>query len=301
MARSDVLVDVAIVTWNTRETTVKAIDTLLAAEPAGMLRILVRDNASSDGTAQAIAEAYPQVEVDAGDVNLGFAGGVNTILRRSDAPWVLLLNSDAWPEPGAIGRLVACAERHPRTAAVAPLLLRPNDHLEASAWPFPSLRVTLASALRRDRFIWAHDAERVVDWAVGAALLIRRNALEEIGELDDRLFMYAEDLDWCWRARDARWEIWFAPDAVVRHIGNVSGAQQFGARQPAAWIANSVVVYRRRHSALGTVIWRSANAISAAIHAKRARRHGNHEQAAHLRQQQGAWLHPTRQAGDTAR
>src|SRR3954451_24854374 len=110
MAGSDALVDVAIVTWNTRETTLEAIASLLAAEPAGMLQVLVRDNASSDGTAEAIAAAYPEVALDAGEANLGFAGGVNTMLQRSTAPWCLLLNSDAWPEPGAISRMVECAE-----------------------------------------------------------------------------------------------------------------------------------------------------------------------------------------------
>jgi GT2 family glycosyltransferase len=285
------VVDVAIVTWNTRETTLKAIESLLAAAPAGM-RVLIRDNASSDGTAEAISAAYPQVELDAGDRNLGFAGGVNTILRRSTAPWVLLLNPDAWPDAGAIERLLDCAGRHPRAAAVAPKLLRPDDRLEPSAWPFPSLGVTLASAVRRDRNIWPHDAERRVDWAVGAAWLIRREALVAIGLLDESLFMYAEDLEWCWRARDTGWEIWFTPDAVVRHIGNVSGAQRFGERQPAAWIANSVLVYRRRHGRLSAYLWRNANAVSAALHARRARRSGDAAGAEQLCRQRAAWRRP---------
>jgi GT2 family glycosyltransferase len=254
--------------------------------------VFVRDNASSDGTAAAVAAAYPDAEVDPGDENLGFAGGVNTILRRSTAPWVLLLNSDAWPEPGAIEAMLACAARHPRAAVVAPKLVRPDGRLEASAWPFPSMRVTLGSALRRDANIWPHDVERRVDWAVGAALLIRRAALDEIGELDDSLFMYAEDLEWCWRARDAGWEVWFTPAAVVRHIGNESGAQQFGERQPAAWIANSVQVYGRRHGTLATTTWRLANAASAAIHGRRARRKGDATSAEHFRQQKEAWPHP---------
>ncbi|HVY08679.1 MAG TPA: glycosyltransferase family 2 protein [Mycobacteriales bacterium] len=287
------LVDVAIVTWNTRETTLTALRALLASEPPGTLAVHVRDNGSSDGTAAAVRAAFPEVTVDSGEANLGFAGGVNTILGAVRSPWVLLLNPDAWPEPGAISRLVACAARHPRAAAVAPKLLRPDDRLEASAWPFPSLRVTFASALRRDRAIWPHDAERRVDWAVGAALLIRREALAEIGGLDESLFMYAEDLEWCWRAHDRGWEVWFTPDAVVRHIGNVSGAQQYGERQPAAWIANSVAVYRRRRGAIATGAWRFANAASAAIHARRARRSGDAAAADQLRQQKDAWLHPT--------
>jgi hypothetical protein len=291
MPDSDVLVDVAIVTWNTRETTVKAIETLLAAEPAGVLRVLVRDNASSDGTAEAIAEVYPDVSVDAGKANLGFAGGVNTILARSTAPWVLLLNSDAWPEPGAISRMVECAERHPRAAAVVPLLLRPDGALEPSTWPLPSLGLSMSAALHPTKHLWKHDAERPVEWAVGAAWLLRRSAVEEVGELDDSLFMYAEDVEWCWRAKDAGWEMWFTPDSVVRHIGNASGKQRYGAKQPAAWIANSVKVYRRHHGPVGTRMWQAANAFGAALQMARLR--GNPGELNLWRVQLRAWLRPS--------
>jgi hypothetical protein len=286
-------IDVAVVTWNTRGITLAALAHLGAAEPAGSMRVLVRDNASTDGSAAAIAAAFPAVEVDAGIENLGFAGGVNTILRRSRAPWVLLLNSDAWPEPGALERLVDCARRHPEAAAVAPRLLRPDDSLEPSIWPFPALRVAVGSALRPRRYVSDHQHEGSVDWAVGAALLLRRSALEEIGELDETLFMYAEDLEWCWRARDAGWQIWFDPDAVVRHIGNASGAQRYGERQPAAWIANSVLVYRRRHGAAATRAWQGANSLGALLAARRARRAGHGDLERYWRSQVRSWLRPT--------
>jgi hypothetical protein len=283
-------VDVAVVTWNTRQVTLDALAALLTSEPASVIRVLVRDNGSTDGTAEAIATSFPDVELDAGAENLGFAGGVNTILGRSNAAWVLLLNSDAWPEPGAISRLITCGEQHPRAAAIAPRLIRPDDSLEPSTWPFPSLRVAVRSAIRPLRYLWPHDRERSIDWAVGAALLIRRDALDEIGGLDDSLFMYAEDLEWCWRAREAGWQIWFTPDAVVRHIGNASGSQRYGARQPAAWIANSIVVYRRRHSETATRAWQAANSFGAVLAARRASKAGNADGQAHWRSQVRPWL-----------
>jgi GT2 family glycosyltransferase len=294
MAGSDPLVDVAVVTWNTRETTVNAIASLLAAEPAGTLRVLVRDNASSDGTAEAVAAAYPDVEVDAGDDNLGFAGGVNTILRRSKAPWCLLLNSDAWPEPGAISQLVECAERHPRAAAVTPRLLRPDGSPEVAAWPFPSVRATVRASRHAYNPLSEHETEHAVDWAIGAALLIRRAALQEIGELDESLFMYGEDLDWCWRARDAGWEIWLTPNAIVRHVGNASGVQRYGAQQAARWIPNSIVVYRRHNGVIATFVWQIVNAVGSLHAARRARRAGNQQQAQNLRLQAKAWTRPHR-------
>jgi GT2 family glycosyltransferase len=150
----------------------------------------------------------------------------------------------------------------------------------------------VSSAARAGRYVWGHDSERRVDWAVGAALLLRRRALEEVGAFDESLFMYGEDLDWCWRARDAGWEIWFTPDAVVRHVGNASGRQRYGDRQPAAWIANSVVVYRRRHGAVATRAWQLVNVAGALLAARRARRSGDSDRASLWRRHARAWLSP---------
>jgi N-acetylglucosaminyl-diphospho-decaprenol L-rhamnosyltransferase len=290
VTRSDAHIDVVVVTWNTRDLTLSALGHLAASAPESGVNLVIQDNASSDGTAAEIALAYPDADVETGPTNIGFAGGVNQALRRSAAPWVLLLNSDAWPEPDAIDRLIACAERHPRAAAVAPKLLRPDGTLEHSTWPFPSLRTAAASAWTAGRYVWAHDEERVVDWAVGAALLLRRAALDEIGPLDDSLFMYAEDLDWCWRAHDAGWETWFTPDAVVRHVGNASGAQRFGDQRSAAWINNSVRVHRKHFGWPTTAAWQLVNAGGAVISAGRARRRHNPQLARYWRSQVRPWL-----------
>lgn len=291
MAVSGPAVDVAIVTWNTRETTLETLRALRKSEPEGRLAIHVRDNASTDGTAEAIRAEFPDVSLDAGETNLGFAAGMNTVLRRGGAPWCLLLNSDAWPEPGAISRLVECAERHPKAAVVVPRLLRPEGGLEPSTWPFPSLGLSVSAALRPAKHVWEHDRERQVDWAVGAAWLVRRTAVEAIGGLDESFFMYAEDVEWCWRARDAGWGVWFTPDAVVRHIGNASGAQRYGMKQPAAWIANSVRVYRRHHTAVGTRLWQAVNALGAALQMRRLRADSGEVQQ--WRVQRRAWLRPS--------
>jgi N-acetylglucosaminyl-diphospho-decaprenol L-rhamnosyltransferase len=269
-------VDVGIVTHNTRDLTLRAVEQVLGADPGLDLRVLVRDNGSADGTAAAVRERFPQVSVDEGD-NVGFARGVNALLSASSAPWFVTLNSDAWPEPGALSGLLRAAERHPRAAAVAPLLLRPDGSLEHSTHPLPSLRVAavtglgLTALLGRDAAdrmclhgAWAHDRERSVGWAVGAALLFRRSALETLGAFDETLFMYAEDLDWCWRAGQQGWEVWFTPDAVVRHVGNASGSQRYGADRERVVIGNANVVARRHLGRARSDAWRLLNAAGAA-------------------------------------
>lgn len=244
-------VDVGVVTWNTAELTSRALRHLLESDQGCDLRVLVQDNDSSDGTAETLRREVPEAEVEVSSANWGFARAVNRLLERSTAPWFLALNSDAWPEEGAVGRLVAAAREFPGAAAVAPLLLRPDGTQEHSTHPFPSLRVAALDAVDGRRWMptpvleelllegaWNQDRPREVDWAVGAALLIRRSALEEIGGFDERFFMYVEDLEWCWRAHQRGWSIRFEPAAVVRHVGNASGRVRFGERRLAAEAAN---------------------------------------------------------------
>src|SRR5437870_8483465 len=259
-------VDVAVITWNTAELTATGLRRLLDSDQGCDVRLLVRDNASSDDTVSVLASRVPEAVVDAGTQNLGFAAGVNTIVRRSTAPWIFLLNSDAWPEPGAIGALVRAARLRPRAAAVAARLERPDGTLEHSTFPFPSIRVAAIMAFRRRSLShgraeelmleghWAHDRPRAVDWAVGAALLIRREALEEIGGFDERFFMYVEDVEWCCRAGRRGWEIWFEPAAVVRHVGNVSGRRRYGETRTKEYMRNTYAFYRREHGAAAALL-----------------------------------------------
>jgi len=263
-------IDVGMVTFNTHGLTVAALERLAATIAGLPVRVLVHDNASTDGTADAIRSRVPTAEVVAGERNLGFAGGMNRLIARSSAPWFLALNSDAWPEPGAIEALLAAGEKHDSAAAIAPLLLRPDGTLEHSTFPFPSLRVAAITALGGYRWLspsrsrqlalvgaWNHDESRDVDWAVGAALLMRRSALDSIGGFDESFFMYGEDLEWCWRARARGWTIRFEPSAVVRHIGNASGAITFGGARTRAHVRNSYRFYRRSHGAASTLGYRA--------------------------------------------
>ena len=259
-------VDVGVVTWNTRDLTVRALRRLLDTEQGCQIRLLVRDNGSTDGTVPALARSVPEAEVDHDDRNLGFAAGMNRLIRRSSAPWFLLLNSDAWPEPGAVGALVAASRDHPQAAAVAPLLRRPDGSIEPSALPFPSVSTAAFDAVGLSRVMprraarrliwpaWSHDVARAVDWAIGAALLVPRDAFEAVGLLDESLFMYAEDLEWCWRAHDRGRDVWFEPSAVVVHVGNASGTRAYGERRARAHLYNAYRVYERRHGRSRTLV-----------------------------------------------
>ena len=268
--------DVAVVTWNTASLTASALRRLMDSDQGATLRLLVWDNGSTDDTVETLSRLVPEAELEAGTENLGFAAGVNRILARSTAPWVFLLNSDAWPEPGAIGRLIETARRHPRAAAIAPRLEFPEGGLQHSTFPFPGLRIASISALKRRRVgrtrgdelmlegFWMHDRPRTVDWAIGAALLIRREALDDAGFFDERFFMYVEDLEWCWRASRRGWEIHFEPAALVRHVGNASGARDEAARTRAN-LSNVYRFYRREYGGFSSFAYRGLNLVGASM------------------------------------
>lgn len=233
-------VDVGVVTWNSAELTARALRHLLDSDQGCDIRLLVHDNGSEDGTPEAVARAVPEAEIEVSPVNLGFAAAMNRLLDRSSRPWFWALNSDAWPEPGALRRLVDAGREHERAGALCPALLRPDGTPEVGVHPFPSLGLAALEASGARHWLPARLLERLllseappatprgVDWSVGAALLLRRAAVELVGGFDDRYFMYVEDLDWCWRARAAGWHVRFEPAAVVRHVGNASGEKRFG-------------------------------------------------------------------------
>jgi N-acetylglucosaminyl-diphospho-decaprenol L-rhamnosyltransferase len=240
----------------------------------------------------------PEADVVAGTENLGFAGGVNRLLARSDAPWFVTLNSDAWPMSGALAQLVRTAEAHPRAALVAPRLEREDGRLEHSTHRFPSVGLAAflavgaqrAAPQRAERLLiegfWDHDRLREVDWAVGACWLMRRAAVEDVGGLDEQFFMYAEDLEWCHRARRGGWEIWFDPAARVVHLGNASGAQRLDREvdRTTAYLRNTYRFYRQAHGVAREVAYRACNLLGAARLYLLYRRRGVGDRAAYWKQ-----------------
>jgi len=177
-----------------------------------------------------VASEFPEFTLLRQSVNRGFTGGHNIGIRASRAPLVMLLNSDTIVHPGALGRLKRFLDENAEAGIVGPKLLNPDGSLQFSCRRFPNP----IAALFRNTFVgrwfpnnrftrdylmadWGHDEPRKVDWLSGAAMIIRANLLEKIGLLDERYFMYCEDVDLCWRAWRAGSEVVYVPDAVITH------------------------------------------------------------------------------------
>jgi N-acetylglucosaminyl-diphospho-decaprenol L-rhamnosyltransferase len=227
-------VSVVVVSFNTRDLLARCLETV--REQAGpSLEVVVVDNGSTDGSVRYVRERFPEVTVLPLGENRGFAAANNAAFARCRGEYVLLLNSDTFLHDGALAALVDAARRHPRAAAVGPRLLNGDGSLQRSAWPFPQARrllleaVTLHRPLARlglveDLRLWAHDDERAVDFLIGACLLVRRHALDEVGGFDEGFWLYGEEADLCWRLSQRGWQVVLAPDAVATHVGGASSA-----------------------------------------------------------------------------
>lgn len=197
------------------------------------MRTIVVDNASSDGSPQLVRERFADVQLIELTENAGFARANNVAFEHCRGEHVLLLNSDAFLAPGALAELVATARRHPRAGAVGPRLLNVDGTLQRSAWPFPEARRIVLEALglhrplRRlglieDLGTWQHDDERCVDFLIGACLLLRADALAEVGGIDEDFWLYAEEADLQRRMAARGWSVVFTPTAVGTHVGGAS-------------------------------------------------------------------------------
>ena len=206
----------------------ECLTSVLALDPAPE-RVLVVDNGSTDGTAQAVRSDFPEVEVQRLEENLYFAGGVNEGIRRAldgGAQSILLLNNDVVLERTALGTLRRALEEDSRRAAVSPKIY----YYDAPdvVW-FAGGTVGRASGLIRHRGVNVKDEklrtrDGEVDYVSGAAALLSRGALEAVGLLDPDYVMYVEDVDWCARAREGGWILWFTPSAKVwHHVSATSG------------------------------------------------------------------------------
>lgn len=229
-----------IVSYNTRELTLKAVETLLAHSPGVAMKVVVFDNASADGSAEAVAAAFPAVEVIASPENLGFARANNLVAESATTPWICLLNPDTETYPGAMANLLAFAKAHPKAGIVGGRTVFPDGSLNpASAWRriTPWSLVTQITGLARlfpDSGLfnyeamggWRRDSVREVDIVVGCLLMISKELWDRLGGFDTRYFMYGEDADLCLRARKLGYRPMITPDTQVMHLVGASTAKR---------------------------------------------------------------------------
>lgn len=265
-------VTTAIVSWNTRELLDRCLQSVYETTAGVDFETIVVDNASSDGSAEMVRRGYPTAKLIQNAGNVGFARGNNQAYAAGAGRYFLLLNPDTICFPGALAGLVKLLDEHPRAGAVGPLVLNSDETLQYSWARFPTLWSEIRGKL--DRRIeqpkacpLTADETRTLgpfraDWIGGCCLMVRRAAIEEIGPMDESLFMYCEETDWCMRLHSAGWEVWVNPDSRIVHLGGRSSAQSADA---ADHLRESKVAYFKKHHGL-----LSARILDAAFRAKQA-------------------------------
>jgi N-acetylglucosaminyl-diphospho-decaprenol L-rhamnosyltransferase len=250
-------VTVAVVSWNTRELLAECLQSLHEDVVSGQAEVWVVDNASSDGSAEMVRAQFPWASLISSQENLGFGPAVNLVANQTSSPWIAPANADTRMAPGALRRLVAAGASDPTAGVIAPRLVLPDGQTQRSAYPFPTLGANLmylAGAARLSPRLasrWALDGTEPepgakVPWAVGAFLLVRRAAWDEIGGFDAGLWMYAEDLDLGWRMHRAGWVTRYEPRATVYHEESAATRQAWGGERFARWHASTYAWLARR-------------------------------------------------------
>jgi GT2 family glycosyltransferase len=238
---------VAVVSWNTRSLLDRCLRSLEAPARAGLAEVWVVDNASSDGSPAMVRERHPWVHLITREDNIGYGRAVNLVAEHTSSRWLVLANADVVLRSDALERLLAAGEADQGAGIIAPRLILPDGRTQHLAWPFPTVVATVVQNLgprlapKRigDRFAvrgaWNPDRPRRIPWAVGAFLLVRRSAWDEIGGFDPAQWMSAEDLDLGWRMRKAGWATRYEPAAVVDHAESSATRTVWGDELPIHW------------------------------------------------------------------
>jgi GT2 family glycosyltransferase len=230
-------VSIIVVSYNAKE----HLERCLAAVADGPHEVIVVDNASTDGSSELVRERFPSVRLVETGENRGFGAGNNAGMRVATGRYFLLLNSDAWPVGDAIGELARFADANPRVGVAGPRILGTDGKLQASVRGFPTLwRLAteyffLRKLAPRSRALNAfygagfdYRSVREADFLMGAVLLLRRAAVDEVGGFDESFFMFSEETDLCFRMHEAGWAVEFFPGAEFVHVGGASTKPEWG-------------------------------------------------------------------------
>lgn len=284
MAPTSTRLDVVIVNYNTADLLVETLQELPAAVPEAVeWKVFVADNDSSDDSVERVRAEFPDVEIVEMGWNAGFCRGNNAAIRRGDAEFVLLVNTDTRLFPDTVPRLLDTMREDPTAAVVAPRLEFADGTFQTAAAGAPfTLRsyITWMSGLSRFSERWPglegvyttqdHGRSKRVGWVSSACMLLRREAIEEVGLMDEHIFLYMDDVDLCTRVRDAGWSVWHRGDVRAVHFMSGGALRKPGTISPYT-VQSMTSWFDRRYGGWKSVALRGAGTIA---HGARGVRNG---------------------------
>lgn len=258
------ILSIIIVSWNTRRDLLRCLASIWANPPACSFEVLVFDNASKDGTTEAVAAEYPQVHLMASSENLGFARANNRAAAIAQGQFWLLLNPDTIVHPGALDELVHHLVAQPHVAAAGPRLVNPDGSLQPSIERLPSLFREWWRLFHLDHVypvsqygqaVLASRSPQQVEVLNGACLLLRADVVRPLGLFDEDYFVYSEEIDLCDRLGEAGWDLHWLPAAVVTHVVGRS-TSQVADHMFIELYRNKIKFFRKRRNALSGAMYK---------------------------------------------
>jgi hypothetical protein len=261
--KTDMKLSIIIVSWNVKEDLVRCLTSLEDNASSASFEQIVVDNNSTDGTVDLVTQKFPEVKIVENPENLGFAAANNLGLDIATGQYVLLLNPDTVVHPNSLDILIEFLDNNPDVGACGPKLLNDDGTPQASVRQFPTYRAVLYThtvcrllRLFRGQYLqwmmknFGYDRQIDVDQIMGAAMLVRKSVIDKIGPLDAGFFMYFEEVDWCYRIKQAGYRIVFLPEAVITHMGGRSSSQVPLKR---VMMLTSLLAFFRKHRSASSV------------------------------------------------
>jgi hypothetical protein len=249
------MLSIIIVSWNTAQLLENCLASILAnPSTSPFFEIWVVDNASTDESCDNVRQHFPQVHLVENRENVGFARANNQAIQQCAGKYILLLNPDTLVSSGALEALVDFLDEHPQAGAAGARILNPDDSLQISSHPRPTLSREFWRLLHLDALStyaaypsakWEGNQPQEVDVLSGACLLLRKEVLDQVGLLDEDYFMYSEEVDLCYRIQKAGWQLYWVPQAEVVHFGGQSTQQ--AATEMFLKLYHGKIIYFRKH------------------------------------------------------
>jgi len=258
---------IIIVSWNVKTDLVNCLNSLQENPYAGNFEVIVVDNNSSDDTVKTVKSNFPDVVVIDNDKNLGFATGNNKGFEVAKGQYILLLNPDTIVHSDALDTLITFMDDNPSVGACGPRLLNGDGTVQESVRRFPTFRASLyrhtilrfLGIFKKQYREWimkdfSYDCQAEVCQLMGAALLTRKSVIDQVGTMDEIFFMYYEEVDLCYRIKNAGWSIVFTPESEITHLGGRS-AEQVPAGKRIMMLMSLLMYFRKNRGRFITALF----------------------------------------------